>query len=204
MSSLPLIRCRDASIHRGDRCLIADLDWSVSAGELWQVTGDNGTGKTSLLRVLAGLAPNSLVGRCEREGVALYLGHKNGVKADFSPRENLDMSLGADTCFSAKETDRALQIVGLGLHLDEPAYRLSAGQQRRIGLARLFLPSPRLWILDEPLTAIDVSGVGLIEQCVNDQIQRGGAVVFTSHQPLMAGKLRRLHLSAGRGVVQGG
>lgn len=202
MSNLPLIRCYEASIHRGDRCLIADLDWSVNAGELWQVTGDNGTGKTSLLRVLAGLAPNGLVGQCERDGVALYLGHRNGVKADFSPRENLSLNLGSHARFSSKEMDRALEIVGLGHYLDEPAYRLSAGQQRRIGLARLFLPSPRLWILDEPLTAIDVSGVSLIEACVNDQIQRGGAVVFTSHQPLASGTLQRLHLSAGRGVIQ--
>jgi heme exporter protein A len=203
VSNLPLIRCHEASIHRGDRCLIADLDWSVNAGELWQVTGDNGTGKTSLLRVLAGLAPNSLVGQCEREGATLYLGHKNGVKADFSPRENLALSLGADAQFSAKETDRALQVVGLGQHLDEPAYRLSAGQQRRIGLARLVLPSPRLWILDEPLTAIDVSGVGLIERCVNDQIHRGGAVDFPPHQPLRAGTLRRVQLRGGRGVIHG-
>ena len=174
----------------------------MNAGELWQVTGDNGTGKTSLLRVLAGLAPNSLVGQCEREGGALYLGHKNGVKADFSPRENLALGLGTERRFSCKEMDRALEIVGLGNHLNEPAYRLSAGQQRRIGLARLFLPSPQLWILDEPLTAIDVSGVGLIERCVSEQIERGGAVVFTSHQPLVSGTLQRLHLSAGRGVVQ--
>ena len=179
-----LLQCADVALVRGDRCLLSQLSWQVNGGELWQIKGDNGAGKTSLMRAVAGLAPQSIEGRVQVPEGFLFLGHKTGVKSDFTALENLRLQLGDTQHYRDQALRKALDQVGLGDYHNEYAYRLSAGQQRRIALARLFLTETSLWLLDEPLTAIDVSGVALIEACIDRQVRSGGSVIYTSHQPL--------------------
>ena len=201
MQDAYLLRCADLAVVRGSRCLLSELNWQVKAGELWQIKGDNGAGKTSLMRAIAGLAAQSFEGSIDLPADFLFLGHKTGVKSDFTALENLRSHLGDTHNYDEQSLCRALDEVGLGDYRDEYAYRLSAGQQRRIALARLFLADTALWLLDEPLTAIDVAGVDIIEACIERQVRRGGSVIYTSHQPLkLELSTHTLHLR-GRGRV---
>ena len=201
MSQAYLLQCADLAVVRGTRCLLSQLNWQVKAGELWQIKGDNGAGKTSLMRAIAGLAPQSLEGSLDLPSDFLFLGHKTGVKSDFTALENLRLHLGHTQYRDDRSLHDALGEVGLGDYHDEYAYRLSAGQQRRIALAQLFLSKSSLWLLDEPLTAIDVDGVAIIEACIERQVRSGGSVVYTSHQSLkLELSTRTLHLR-GRGQL---
>lgn len=201
----PLLEALELSLERDERLLFEALSFRVAAGELLLVEGPNGSGKTSLLRFLAGLSSRS-TGLLRWNGAPLervrpafnaelrYLGHTAGIKALLSPRENLRFSarlLGAD------ETgiDAALARVGLAGFEDLACHRLSAGQQRRVALARLFLGESRLWVLDEPFTAIDKGGVAEIETWLHDHLTRGGSAIVTTHQALgLADRAQRLVL----------
>ncbi|MCP4637220.1 MAG: cytochrome c biogenesis heme-transporting ATPase CcmA [Methyloversatilis sp.] len=171
-ATVPLISAHALACTRGSARLFAGLELAVGEGELLQVAGANGTGKTSLLRILCGLSeaesgelrwrgePANRAKDAWRAGL-LYLGHRNAVKDDFTPLENLRASaaiageaLGEDTAL------RALVDIGLGARLDVPARNLSQGQRRRVALARLLCGTrARLWVLDEPFTALDVRAV---------------------------------------------
>ena len=179
-----LFQCRDLNVFRGERYLLTSLAWEVSEGEVWQIKGENGSGKTSLLRCMSGLAPQSFEGDLTRTDSLLYLGHKAGVKADLTVLENVRLQLGGSLSEDRTDWLEALDYVGLSPFVNELAYRLSAGQCRRIALARLLCTKAKLWLLDEPLTAIDTLGVRLIEQQIDRHIASGGAVVYTSHQAL--------------------
>lgn len=204
--SQALLTTRNLYVERGGRRLIEDLNLSVGPGDMVQVEGDNGSGKTSLLRVLAGLSSYGFEGEITSMGQSifkdrsaynhrlLYLGHKPGVKGLLSPRENLSWLYGADVAGSA--IDDALSRVGLYGYEDVLCHRLSAGQQRRVGLARLYLSSAPLWLLDEPFTSIDHKGVAQLQEHFLCHVQKGGALVLTSHQALIVDyPLRKVSLS---------
>ena len=179
-----LLQCTALTLVRGDRELFSDLHFSLRAGEILQIEGENGAGKTSLLRLLAGLARYGYDGEVQRLSSLIYIGHLSAVKELLTPRENLAWhvdGLGApgDTAVCA-----ALASVGLAGYEDVPSHQLSAGQHRRVNLARLHLSSQPLWLLDEPFTAIDRFGVAALEQLFVAHAQRGGAVALTSHQAL--------------------
>jgi heme exporter protein A len=179
-----LFQCRDLNVFRGERYLLTSLAWEVSEGEVWQIKGENGSGKTSLLRCMSGLTPQSFEGALTRTDSLLYLGHKAGVKADLTVLENVRLQLGGSLSEDPTDWLEALDYVGLSPFVNELAYRLSAGQCRRIALARLLCTKAKLWLLDEPLTAMDTAGVQLIERQIDHHIARGGAVIYTSHQAL--------------------
>lgn len=186
--------------HRGERPLFADLSFSLGAGEALWVRGANGVGKTSLLRILAGLSRPVAGevrwdGRCvhRQRGVhaadLLQIGHAVGLKDDLSATENLVFAarLGGQRCDrGAAET--ALRQLGLPAdRLDLPTRLLSQGQRRRVTLARLALPQHRaLWLLDEPFTALDAASVDCLGALFGAHLMRGGLLVCTSHQPLDA------------------
>ncbi len=180
----PLLEAHDLTLERGGRRLFADLSFAVLPGHLLQVEGANGAGKTSLIRILAGLSRYGFQGSVSRHGPLLYLGHQAGVKGLLTPRENLAWHVGGEGDHSSAQVDAALARVGLFGYEDVPSHALSAGQHRRVNLARLYLSDSPLWLLDEPFTAIDRAGVVELEALLVSHVERGGAVVMTSHQPL--------------------
>ena len=196
---------------RGDAVVFSGLCFELQAGEILQVTGGNGSGKTSLLRILSGLA-RATAGTIEWHGADIdgdraawqaavsYLGHLNGTTGALSARENLNFTL-ALVGRPPAALDTILYRVGLAQLADTPAARLSAGQRQRIALARLIQSDAPIWILDEPLTALDGSAKRLIEDLLTDHAATQGLAVVSTHQPLtVAGRtLRQLDLSAAGG-----
>jgi heme exporter protein A len=179
-----LLAVCDLSLTRGGRDLFSGLSFQLQRGSLVQIHGANGAGKTSLLRILAGLSRYGFDGSVERHVPQLYLGHQSGVKGLLSPRENLAWHVDGQGSYSDAEIEQALNRVGLYGYEDVPSHNLSAGQHRRVNLARLYLSDSPLWLLDEPFTAIDKQGIAALEEKMVDHVRAGGAVVFTSHQAL--------------------
>lgn len=180
-------------IERGDRDLCQGLSFNVASGELVRIAGENGAGKSSLIKALLGwvhfdegeIAFNGEDVTAHRDMLLfnqIYLGHSPGVKSVFTALENLQMYC-PDA--SQNELEHALSQVQLGAFADTPAAYLSAGQKRRIALARLWLTEKSLWFLDEPFTALDAKGVAALEQHISGHLASGGAVVITTHQPLL-------------------
>jgi heme exporter protein A len=178
-----LLSAADVSIERGERRLLQDVDLSVASGQVWQVLGANGVGKSSLLRALAGLARFGVEGSIARFEPLLYLAHAPAIKGALSPLENLRCHPACDITSTPAQIAIALDAVQLSGFEDQPVGSLSAGQQRRVALARLLLTDARLWLLDEPFTALDGGGCDWLEECIRGHVSTGGAVVFTSHQP---------------------
>ncbi len=193
-----LLTTTDLCCERDSRTLVDGLNLSIEPGHIYQVEGPNGSGKTTLLRVLCGIS-SRYTGDIHWQGQPaqkvktvyhsqlLYLGHSSGVKAALSPRENLQWhaslkGLQGDEAESAILA--ALDKVGLYGYEDAACFTLSAGQQRRVGLARLFLGDAKLWILDEPFTAIDKQGVKELESWIADYAANGGTVILTTHHEL--------------------
>ena len=192
-----LLSACEVDVERGYRQLLHGVSLTVNAGELWQLAGANGTGKTSFLRVLAGLAAFGVQGKIERLTGMLYQGHLPGLKPLLTPVENLKWHPSGTVTTDVNRIYDALAAVGLAGYEETPVHNLSAGQQRRVGLARLWLSEAALWLLDEPFTAIDVDGAAMLERRILEHCDSGGAVVFTSHQPnRMADRLQVLNLSS--------
>jgi heme exporter protein A len=202
-----MLAAQNLTCVRDERTLFSDLSFTVNAGDIVQVEGENGAGKTSLLRILAGLSQpekgevhwqqrNIRQQREHYYASLLWLGHLPGIKAVLTPFENLRFWY-VDRPEQA--IWQALEQVDLTGYEDVAVAQLSAGQQRRVALARLWLSSAPLWILDEPLTAIDKSGVEkLMARCV-EHASRGGAVILTTHQDLpdSVRNLNRIRLTSG-------
>ncbi|MEM9256188.1 MAG: cytochrome c biogenesis heme-transporting ATPase CcmA [Pseudomonadota bacterium] len=198
VSADPLLTAENLSLSRGYRTLFENLSFNVCAGDLLQIVGANGTGKTSLMRILAGLSRFGFEGRLECSVPLLYVAHQSSVKALLTPRENLCWHLSGEGHYSHGEIDAALARVGLQGYEDVLSHSLSAGQHRRVNLARLYLTEATLWLLDEPFTAIDRHGVEALESHVKAHCANGGAVVFVSHQPMQTSTgVRTLELKAG-------
>ena len=183
-SATPLLAVESLSLERGGRELFQGLSFEVHAGHLYQVEGANGAGKTSLMRILAGLSRYGYSGQVLRNTPLLYLGHQSGVKGLLSPRENLALHVSGQGSYNDEQIESALSKVGLYGYEDVPSHALSAGQHRRVNLARLYLADSPLWLLDEPFTAIDKAGVAQLEALLVTHVEAGGAVVLTSHQAL--------------------
>ena len=190
-----MLAATDLACFRGDRLLFRDLNLDVNAGQALQVRGPNGCGKTTLLRILCGLtAPED--GTIRWRGRELrshdpdflrdlrYIGHSDGVKLALSPRENLRIAMALDTGTDETALETALARLDLADFMDVLCRTLSAGQRRRVALARLTLGGARLWLLDEPFTAIDSAGTDTVHALIEAHLDGGGCAVLTSHQPV--------------------
>jgi heme exporter protein A len=193
---------------RDDRILFRELGFTLEAGQALILEGRNGSGKTSLLRILCGirLPDAGSVRWCgtdiDRLGAdyhehTAYVGHRDGVKLDLTPRENLAMAraLGRPAAITL---ETALEKVDLYGYEDVLTRNLSAGQQRRLALARLLVTDTELWILDEPFTSLDTHGIRLIEGLLEEHTAHGGLLAVTSHHAvnLTGTAVQRINLSA--------
>ena len=194
---------------RGERQLFSNINFQIEAGDAMQVAGANGSGKTSLLRTLCGfMMPTAGEIRWRGQSIRkldedfyaemIYLGHLNAIKDDLNALENLRIGAGLAGCVvEDSQVIAALRRMGLRGRETLPVKVLSQGQRRRVALARLLFSNAPLWILDEPLTALDVGAVGLMQELIGEHLAKGGMVIYTTHQPLeVAGvTTRRLSLS---------
>jgi heme exporter protein A len=190
----PALTIHNLACERSERLLFKGLSFGLSASQLLLVQGGNGQGKTSLLRLLNGLGrPDAGEVRWRGEPIArcrdryhremAYLGHANGIKDDLNPVENLRFHVALHgRPFEQAQALDTLKRLGLSRCLDLPCRALSFGQRRRVALSALLLAGASLWILDEPLTGLDVTAVALVEGLVRDHLHAGGMVVATTHQ----------------------
>jgi heme exporter protein A len=183
------------SCERDDRILFEDLSLSVKKGDLIQLVGPNGAGKTTLLRLMAGLNQDfegevrwydENIQNCFHDYARqrLYIGHLSAIKKVLTPLENLRWFVSSWPEVKEDDLWQALEEVTLAGYEDIPCQQLSAGQQRRVALARLLVTPTPLWILDEPFTALDKAGVEWLEIQLALHVERGGSVLITSHHAL--------------------
>ena len=193
--------------RRGERLLFSGIAAAVGPGEALRVSGPNGCGKTTALRIVCGLLPPES-GRIRWRGRVVsehrsdpewrreiaFVGHREAIKDTLTPLENLRFARAMRGGQAAIAPEEALERVGLAGERDTLARELSAGQRRRAALARLLLDDSVLWVLDEPAAALDRDGAALVETLCAAHAAAGGAIVFTSHQPLALDPVRELPL----------
>ncbi len=195
----PLFAAHGLAFSRDDTPVFGPLDFSVNENEALLVQGSNGAGKTTLLRVLAGLL-RADTGRIEIDGQPAtadrrakhiaYLGHLPGLKADLSAMQNLNYLCGLHGRRRKQSAISAMHIVGLAGYEDALLRTLSAGQKKRLGLARLWLSPATLWLLDEPYANLDLEGINLVNRMVQAHLRAGGAALITTHGAYAAPPVR--------------
>ncbi len=205
-----MLEAIDLGCTRGDRRLFTGLNFSLEPGELIELHGANGSGKTSLLRILCGLAAPAegevrwqgksirSLGE-EYSGSVAYLAHQNGVKDELSAIENLRIACGVSgNALSQSEAQAILGLVGLGPQQNLPARSLSAGQKRRVALARLMASPASVWILDEVLTSLDDTAIQFSRRFIGEHLSNGGLAIIATHQELALteNRVQRIELSA--------
>ncbi len=200
MPSTQAISAKNLSCTRGDKLLFENLNFSIVSGECLHVTGENGSGKTSLLRIIAGInrsETGELVWNNENALVNLsffaacaYIAHKDGLKNELTAIENLRYyqqleSNNSNSDQNEEALDEALDRLKILQCADLSAQQLSFGQRRRLAFARLLVSNFSLWILDEPFTGIDKNGRALIEELCVEHLEKGGVIILTHHQSLI-------------------
>ena len=184
--------------ERGGRLLFDNLSFDLESGQAMIIQGSNGAGKTSLLRIITGLsqpAEGSVLWNSkdihsiseEYQDQLLYIGHLAAVKRELTVRENLALLKRFWPAPGTMSVVELAERVGLKKRLSVHCSRLSAGQQRRVSLARLFISTQKLWVLDEPLTALDVDFIGVIEECLQHHLGNGGMAILTTHRGIELG-----------------
>jgi heme exporter protein A len=201
-----MLRVAGLHLWRGDRHVLRGVSFEGTAGQCVLLTGRNGAGKTSLIRVIAGLL-DAEEGEVSWRGAPVrrrvhdfhaelaYLGHEPPLKGDLTSRENLRFSVGIRRQVSGEEIDAALSRTGAHGFADRPVRTLSAGQRRRVALAGVLLANAVLWLLDEPTTNLDSDGQQLVAELIGEQLARQGLVVAAVHHALeVAGPVLKLEL----------
>lgn len=207
-SNSVFLQATNLSCFRDEKPIFSNLSFSLAQAGLLQLEGPNGAGKTTLLRVLAGLIPaegklswqgSNLANNEAKEDFyqnLIFLGHQPGIKPELSPLENLSWYAGLEGIYQEEALVQALAQVGLAGYEDQPSHNLSAGQKRRVASARLLITQRKLWLLDEPFTALDKQAVAQLKQLFTHHCQQGGCLILTSHHALEdLPNLQKLYLS---------
>jgi heme exporter protein A len=191
-----LLQIENLACVRGDRPLFRNLSFSLQPGEFLHILGTNGSGKTTLLRTLCGLSTPA-EGVIKWNGLEVddiqdefrrqlcYVGHHNGIQGEFTAVENLAFDACLSGAAAGEKITRALSHMGLTRVSHLPAKLLSQGQKRRLALARLLVTDKPLWVLDEPVTALDVRSAALMTELFATHLGRGGLIALTSHQEVV-------------------
>ncbi len=189
-----MLEVRNLVVERDSRIVLQNLNLSVANSELMNLTGANGVGKTTLLRALCGLVQLE-EGEVLWNGVPvqnnspefysnlIFIGHENGIKGELTPLENLRVDRLIQSNSSKIEIREILESLGIGKVADKPCHFLSAGQKRLVALGRLVVSSAKLWLLDEPMAALDVRAQRCFLEILNRHLNSGGLGIATSHQP---------------------
>lgn len=197
----PPLEARAVNLWRGEQHLLRNVSFELRRGELLQVVGPNGIGKSSLLRVVAGLLPaesgevswqgaDTLRHREDYCAALSYLGHANALKHDLTALENLYFAIRLLYDVEIGQCLAALRALGVEHCAPLPVRVLSAGQRRRVALARVRLSRTSFWILDEPLTNLDAGGIQVVEALMAAHLAEGGLILAAAHQSLLAGDER--------------
>lgn len=198
-SAPPLLAAHALAFNRNEMAVFGPLDFHVDAGEALLVQGDNGAGKTTLLRLLAGLLhldsgrieiDGRPARRAERSRYIAYLGHLPGLKAELTTLQNLHFLCALQGRRARQMPGGALAIAGLAGYEDTPVRQLSAGQCKRLALARLWLSPAPLWLLDEPYANLDLAGIGLVNRMISAHLRAGGGALVTTHGAYAAPPVR--------------
>jgi heme exporter protein A len=195
MALLSLVQAQDLTCERGGRRIFRNINFAAATGQVLALEGPNGSGKSSALRILAGLLPQAagevrlqmtagyaVTDADERGRLIGWIGHTDGIKAQLSVMENA--SFFAALYGARIDVAGVLDHVGLKRLVDLPAQYLSAGQRRRLGLARLILSNRPLWLLDEPLSSLDAAGRRLAAELIGEHCDNGGIAVIATHETL--------------------
>lgn len=189
---MSLLAVRDLAVARGGMRAVEGVSFQLDRGEALILRGPNGVGKTTLLRTVAGLQP-PVAGEIQvAEDAVAYAAHADGLKAALSVAENLRFWA---RIFGGRETGAAIEAMNLSALVDRPAASLSAGQKRRLGLARLLVTGRPLWVLDEPTVSLDADSVALFAAVVRAHLAAGGAALMATHIDLSLGEARVLDLT---------
>jgi heme exporter protein A len=181
----------DLCCQRGYNQLFSDLSFEVASTNILRITGTNGSGKTSLLKILAGLNSSEkgsvflndfTVNSDEYQQQVFYLGHSQAISSELSVIENLEFLTSLSKTTDKQLLSNALDNIGLKGYSDEYCSKLSAGQKRRVILAGLFVSDAKVWLLDEPFTALDNNGIKIVEGLIESHCNDGGICIFTTHQ----------------------
>jgi heme exporter protein A len=195
-------------VWRGDRHVLKGVSLTLRPGEVLHVSGPNGTGKTTLLRVICGLlrpeqgqvswqGQSIAAVRSEYQAVLAYASHEPALKGDLTALENLHFAVGLKRRVTAAELRASLERTGVGACADLPARVLSAGQRRRVAMARVLAMSASLWLLDEPFTNLDAAGTHLVSELLQSHIKHGGLALVVAHHDLkLDSRVHRLELAA--------
>ena len=206
VNDLNQLKGENLTCERGGRTLFTELNFSLESGQSMIIQGENGAGKTSLLRIITGLSQpeegkvlwndENIEDIAEQFQANLqYIGHLSAVKRELTVRENLKLIMRLWPSDSSLSIPELAELVGLRKRLSVTCSRLSAGQLRRVSLARLFISVQKLWILDEPLTALDVGFISTIEERLQQHLQTGGIVILTTHRGIDLGNQETTYLT---------